>query len=288
MSSLILDCLNNIPTDWSFLDKGISNTQIKQSVETAAAYADLGIASLQQSTQFANQTAQSWFKSLLDSTEMRTGLNYAVWAPGWIMIVLSLLGLMLGSCKGALVFMNSPLLQPGGIGHCVHWSAFVCGALWVSFIALPLFAATSLVSVPLSDLCELIPASGGDASSLITILSRTSVVDSAVAQPDTYLVDALRRCMLISNGSFLNSTAAGLLLPNAFDSLRTWNRIPNATAAKLLSATVQTAPLTPALGEIQDPSSRGHFISRHNLAIDGSIIREFFCQLPADSQGFIA
>jgi len=164
-------------------------------------------------------------------------------------------GTMLGSCKGALIVMNSPILQPGGVGHCLHWAAFVTGVLWVSFITLPLFAATSLVSVPLSDLCELVPPSGGDSSSLRAILSRAPGVDGSSPLRNVFLNDALEHCLLALNGSFLNSTRTGLLVSKVFEPLKVANRVSNATIAQLLSARNQTSSFLPAYALLQNASA---------------------------------
>jgi hypothetical protein len=250
LRDLISNSRSMVPANFSRLEQKFSETQIKQCVETSSRNADSTIGALQRSMQFANKTAQSWYSTLQDSIELRSGLNFAVWVPGWLMIALSLLGLALGSCKGALIVMNTPILQPGGVGQCFHWAAFVCGVLWVSFITLPLFAATSIVSIPLSDLCELIPVSGADPTNLISILSRANVLRGP--QHDVDLGDALRHCLLVSNGNFLNSTAASLLLPKPVDSLRIFNRIPNGTIVELLSANIQTAPYIQANGSDTD------------------------------------
>jgi hypothetical protein len=126
-----------IPLNWKKLDLSISEFDLKKCIEGAASHADSPFRELQQSIRFANSSAYSWYRSLSDSVNLRFGLSFAVWLPGWIMIALAILGTILGSCKGALIVMNSPIIQPGGVGHCLHWAAFVTGVLWVSFITLP-------------------------------------------------------------------------------------------------------------------------------------------------------
>ena len=143
--------------------------------------------------------------------------------------------------------MNAPLLQPGGAGHACHWAGLACGALWVCLVALPLFAATSVVSVPLSDLCDLVPPTGADSDALVAILSRADPAGPG-ARRNALLDDALRRCMLVANGSFLNATAAGSALPAAFTPLRVSSRIPDGAAAALLAARNQTAAYVLASG----------------------------------------
>ena len=237
-----------IPLDWKKLDLRISELDLKKCIDDAASHADSPFRELQLTIRFANSSAHSWYNSLSDSANLRFGLSIAIWVPGWIMILLAMLGTMLGSCKGALIVMNSPILQPGGVGHCLHWAAFVTGVLWVSFVTLPLFAATSLVSVPLSDLCELVPASGGDSSNLHAILSRAPGLDGSSPSRNVFLNDALDHCLLALNGSFLNSTRTGLLVSKAFEPLKVANRISNATIAQLLSARNQTSSVLRAYG----------------------------------------
>jgi hypothetical protein len=237
-----------LPRNWEKLDLKLSEIEFKKCIEGAASHADSPFRELQQSIRFANSSAYSWYNSLSQSVNLRFGLSIAVWIPGWIMIAFAMFGIMLGSCKGALIVMNSPILQPGGVGHCLHWVAFVTGVLWISFITLPLFAATSLVSVPLSDLCELVPRSGGDSSNLRAILSRAPVVDGSSPFRNVFLNDALQHCLLTLNGSFLNSTNTGFLVSKAFEPLRVANRVSNTTMTELLSARTHTTSFLRAYG----------------------------------------
>jgi hypothetical protein len=245
----ILSTRSMIPLNWKMLDLSISKIDLKQCIESAASHADSPFRELQQSIRFANNSAYSWYSSLSNSVDLRVGLSFAIWLPGWIMVAFAIFGSILGSCKGAIIVMNSPITEPGGIGHCLHWVAFVIGVLWVSFITLPLFAATSLLSVPLSDLCELVPNSGGDSSNLRAILSRAPAVEGSALR-DLYLNDALQNCLLALNGNFMNSTNTGLLISNAFNPLRVANRVSNTTMTELLSARTQTASFLRAHGII--------------------------------------
>ncbi len=106
------------------------------------------------------------------------------WASSWRRVPN-----LLAQCAPA-----SSLSHPGNIRNCLHWTAFSMVVFWVPLATLPLFAALSIVNLPLADFCRLVPRTGEDPSWLLEIFS---VADQS-------LTDAFRGCVLTPNWSIIN------------------------------------------------------------------------------------
>jgi hypothetical protein len=153
------------------------------------------------------------------------------------MVALAVVGLALGSCKGHGAHKNLSSIERG-----FTWAAFGVGMFWVCLITLPLFSALSIISVPFSGFCGLIPSTGDDPSNVIALFN------DSVGLKDPSLSDIFSKCLLAPELSLLNLTNNQQIL-SAFDQLQQSKyKVPNQTASTDLAAELQGADFKKSLG----------------------------------------
>ena len=245
-STLLADSQGKVPASFDAFQKQISPAEINKYLNDAANSAINLVSSIQSFVSSTRDSVKSAMSSL-DSDgnkSLRNGVIFGIWAPGWLIAFLALLGLFLSPCaEPSSCAPRSSLAHPGKVGHCLHWTALVLGVLWVTFVALPAFAVLSVVSLPFSDLCRLVPRSGDDPSEFIRVF-----LSGSTASSSQNVSDVLRRCVLVPGGSLVDASLSDRV-DKAFDPLRVAkNRIPNRTISQYLTTQSQAAPFELALG----------------------------------------
>jgi len=236
--ALLSETKLGVPTSWARLDKRISTTEIDGYLKDASTSINDLVNPLQKFVLDTKENVNRFFATVEDNKSLRIGVSVAVWAPGWAIATFALLGIFLASYSESPCALESSLAHPGNIGHCLHWTAFSMAVFWVAFVTLPLFAVLSIVSLPLADLCRLVPRTGEDPSRFLEIFS--------ASDPDVSA--AFRRCVLAPDGSILDQRLKDKV-NETFDSLRVVkNRIPKQTIVDYLSAQGQSAPFVRAQG----------------------------------------
>ena len=243
--NFLADAISNVPTNFDKFNKRISREEIDSYFQQAASSATNLIQPYQKLVNDTRQTVSSVVSSVEKTKPDRTGVIFAIWAPAWLIVTLALLGLCLAPCSDpSSCAPTSAVAHPGKVGHCLHWAAVVLAVLWVSFVALPAFAVLSAVSVPFSDICKMIPLPGEDPSSFISVFIQGSGLSSG-----QNISDVFRRCVLVPDGSIVDSSLEERVNA-AFDPLRVEkNRITNQTISQFLSAQSQSAPYDQARGD---------------------------------------
>jgi hypothetical protein len=232
-----------IPSEWGELDKKISVTEVDRYLQDASQSAENLINPFQNFVQGSKETIDRLVADVESKKETREGVIFAIWAPCWVIITFAILGAILSSYSEPWFESTSPLMHPGDIGCCFHWTAFSLAVLWVSLVVLPAFSVLSIVGLPLADLCRLAPQSGDDPSIFLQIFSKGSATSNS-----SYLSDIFRNCILLSNGSLVDSSLKERV-DKAFDPLRVAkNRIPNRTVLDYLSAQSHSEPFDKANG----------------------------------------
>ena len=251
--SRLADAEGRVPSNFDAFNKRISHAEIDRYFQDAVDSANNLIRPFQSSLRDAQGSVNSFFSSVDDKKSLRTGVIFAIWAPGWLIVAMALLGLCLAPYSDpSACAPRSPLAHPGKLGHCLHWTALVLGVLWVSLVTLPAFAALSVVSLPSSDLCRLLPLPGDDPTDFVRVFVEGSGVASA-----SNVSDLIRRCVLAPGGSLADASLAGSV-DRAFDPLRvSKSRISNQTVGQYLSAQSQSAPFEQAQGPRPPPPVTG-------------------------------
>ncbi len=235
---LLADTQLKVPKSWKALDKKISGAEfvgyLKKASNTAKEFVD----PMDESVSKEKETVTTYVTMIEDSKGAQIAVSFLVWAPGWAIATFALLGICLASWSEPEPACASSLPHPSSIGHCLHWTAFTMAVIWVAFVWLPLFAVLSFVSLPVADVCRLIPRTGQDPSKFFGIF----------AGIDQNVTAAFRECVLAPGGSVINSSMADRLNA-AFDPLKVIkSRIPTTTIAQYLSVEEQSAPFIRAEG----------------------------------------
>eukprot|EP00291_Cryptomonas_curvata_P014532 CAMPEP_0172155304 /NCGR_PEP_ID=MMETSP1050-20130122/2548_1 /TAXON_ID=233186 /ORGANISM="Cryptomonas curvata, Strain CCAP979/52" /LENGTH=798 /DNA_ID=CAMNT_0012824181 /DNA_START=417 /DNA_END=2813 /DNA_ORIENTATION=+ len=255
-----------IPSGWGDLDKKISASEVDRYLQDASKSAENLIDPFQKIVQDSKGTIERLVADVESKNAIRKGVIFGIWAPGWVIITLAILGAILSSYSEPCFESTSLLMHPGDLGCCFHWTAFSLTVLWVSLVILPAFALLSIVGLPLADICRLAPHSGDDPADFLQIFSKGSATSSS-----SYLSDTFRNCVLLSNGSLVDSSLKERV-DQAFDPLRVAkNRIPNQTVLDYLSAQSQSAPFDRANGWMREgnvaDTEFGHSVHNCSSAI---------------------